>query len=405
MSFQQGLSGLNAAARNLDVIGNNVANANTVGAKMARAEFADIYASSLSGGGNNAIGIGVQVATIAQQFTQGDISTTNNPLDVAINGAGFFPLSDNGAPVYTRSGQFKVDADGYIVSTQGLKLQGFMADSNGQVGGVTTDLRLNVDGVAPQATSELALRLNVDARATVPTLAFDATDTSTYSGVTTTKVFSPQGVEHTLAMYFRKAADNQWEVHAALDGTMFASNPVSTLDFDAATGRLPSTFLPFTQTVDVPAAEGGPIDVEIDLTGLTQFGSPFAVTEMTQNGYAPGDLAGFSIAPDGMLMARYSNGRTLTQGQLTLVNFRNPQGLAPAGSNNWTATSVSGEALTPQAPGTGNLGVLQSGALEQSNVDLTGELVNMITAQRIYQANAQTIKAQDQLLQTITNLR
>jgi len=157
--------------------------------------------------------------------------------------------------------------------------------------------------------------------------------------------------------------------------------------------------------VDVPAAEGGPIDVEIDLTGLTQFGSPFAVTEMTQNGYAPGDLAGFSIAPDGMLMARYSNGRTLTQGQLTLVNFRNPQGLAPAGSNNWTATSVSGEALTPQAPGTGNLGVLQSGALEQSNVDLTGELVNMITAQRIYQANAQTIKAQDQLLQTITNLR
>ena len=142
MSFQQGLSGLNAAARNLDVIGNNVANANTVGAKMARAEFADIYASSLSGGGNNAIGIGVQVATIAQQFTQGDISTTNNPLDVAINGAGFFPLSDNGAPVYTRNGQFKVDADGYIVSTQGLKLQGFMADSNGQVGGVTTDCTL-----------------------------------------------------------------------------------------------------------------------------------------------------------------------------------------------------------------------------------------------------------------------
>ncbi len=285
-----------------------------------------------------------------------------------------------------------MDADGFIVSTQGLKLQGFMADASGQVGGVTTDLRLSIDGVAPQATSEMAMRLNVDARAVAPTQPFDAADTTSYSGVTTTTVFSPQGVEHTLSMYFRKAADNQWEVHAALDGTMFAANPVSTLDFDPATGRLPSTFLPFDQVVDVPAAEGGPITVEIDLTGVTQFGSPFAVTEMSQNGYAPGDLAGFSIAPDGMLMARYSNGLTQAQGQLALVNFRNPQGLAPLGANNWAETAASGQALTPQAPGTGNLGMLQSGALEQSNVDLTAELVNMITAQRVYQANAQTIR-------------
>jgi flagellar hook protein FlgE len=280
-----------------------------------------------------------------------------------------------------------------------------MADASGQVGGVATDLRLSVDGIAPQATTEVAMRLNVDSRAPVPTLPFDASDTSTYSGATTTKVYSPQGAEHTLSMYFRKGADNQWEVHAALDGTMFAANPISTLDFDPATGRLPSTFAPFDQVVDVPAAEGGPITVEIDLTGMTQFGAPFAVTEMSQNGYAPGDLAGFSIEPDGMLMARYSNGLTQAQGQLALVNFRNPQGLSPLGANNWAATAASGQALTPQAPGTGNLGVLQSGALEQSNVDLTAELVNMITAQRVYQANAQTIRAQDQLLQTITNLR
>jgi flagellar hook protein FlgE len=404
MGFQQGLSGLSASARNLDVIGNNIANANTVGAKSARAEFADIYANSLAGAGNNAVGIGVTVAAVAQQFTQGDISTTNNPLDVAINGAGFFQLSDGGVRSYTRNGQFKLDQAGFITSTGGARLQGFMADDSGELIKTAADLRLKVDGIAPRGTTEAALQLNLDARSAVPTNPFSLTDPTSYSGVTSMTVYAPQGQEHTMAMYFRKTADNAWEVNATLDGTAFASNPVTTLAFDTS-GRItsPATAVPIS--VPVGAAEGGPLTVDLDLTELTQFGAQFAVTDMGQDGYGAGDLAGFSIGPDGTIQARYSNGRTMTQGQLTLVNFRNPQGLAPLGGNAWVETAASGAPLTPQAPGTGNLGLLQSGALEQSNVDLTSELVNLITAQRSYQANAQTVRAQDTVLQTIVNLR
>ncbi len=404
MGFQQGLSGLNAAARNLDVIGNNVANTNTVGAKASRAEFADIYASSLSGASGNAVGIGVTVAAVAQQFTQGDISTTNNPLDVAINGPGFFELSDNGIKSYSRNGQFKLDPNGYITTSSGARVQGFMADSTGNLTPINTDLYLRVNGVDPKGTSEAAVQLNLDARSAVPVNPFSLTDPTSYSGVTSMTVYSPQGQQHTMAMYFRKTADNAWDVNATLDGVEFTGNPVTTLSFDTA-GKLTSPTIASTFSVPVPANEGGPLDVAVDLTKLSQFGSGFAVTEMSQDGYGAGDLAGFAIGADGGILARYSNGRTMLQGQLTLVNFRNPQGLAPLGGNAWVETAASGNPLTPQAPGTGNLGVLQAGALEQSNVDLTGELVNMITAQRVYQANAQTIRAQDQLLQTIVNLR
>ncbi len=404
MGFQQGLSGLNAAARNLDVIGNNVANTNTVGAKTARAEFADVYANSLSGATGNAIGIGVTVSAVAQQFTQGDISTTNNPLDIAINGPGFFEISQNGMKAYTRNGQFKLDPSGFITTTSGARVQGFMADTAGSITPINTDLYLRVNGVEPKGTTETGIQLNLDARAVVPTNAFALADPTSYSGVTSMTVYSPQGQQHTMAMYFRKTADNAWDVNATLDGVEFAGNPVSTLTFDTS-GKLSAPITPVAVSVPVPVTEGGPLSVDVDLTKLTQFGSGFAVTDMAQNGYGAGDLAGFSVDADGTILARYSNGRTMTQGQITLVDFRNPQGLAPLGGNAWVETAASGTPLTPQAPGTGNLGSTQAGAVEQSNVDLTGELVNMITAQRVYQANAQTIRAQDQLLQTIVNLR
>lgn len=404
MGFQQGLSGLNAAARNLDVIGNNVANTNTVGAKASRAEFADIYANSLNGGGNNAVGIGVTVAAVSQQFTQGDIVTTNNPLDVAINGAGFFEVSVNGTKLYTRNGQFKLDADGYITTTDGARLQGFMANNAGVITQLNTDLQLRVDGVAPKASSEATLALNLDSRSEVPTVPFAITDPTSYTGVVSMAVYSSLGQEHTLGTYFRKSGDNAWEVHASLDGVPFASNPVTTLSFDTA-GKLTAPVGAIPLTLPFAAAEGGDTPITLDLTRLTQYGSSFVVAESKQDGYTSGDLTGFSIGDDGRIEARYSNGTTLIQGQITLVNFRNPQGLAPLGGNVWGQTAASGTALTPQAPGSGNLGALQSGALEQSNVDLTAELVNMITAQRVYQANAQTIRTQDQLMQTIVNLR
>lgn len=404
MGFQQGLSGLNAAARNLDVIGNNVANANTVGAKTARAEFADMYANSLNLASANTTGIGVTVAAIAQQFTQGDISTTNNPLDVAINGAGFFEVSQNGAKTYTRNGQFKVDANGYIVTSAGQRLQGFMADDSGMLTQVNTDLYLRVGGIAPKASTEASMELNLDARAPVPTQAFDPLKPDTYSGITSMTMYSAQGQEHVVATYFRKTGDNAWEVLATVDGAAFPTNPVTTLTFDSA-GQLTAPATAFSMDVPLPAAEGTTLTVSMDMTRLTQFGSQFAVTDMSQDGYAAGDLTGFSIGTDGTILARYSNGTSMTQGQLTLVNFRNPQGLTPLGGNLWAQSATSGAPLTPQAPGTGNLGAVQAGAVEQSNVDLTGELVNMITAQRIYQANAQTIRAQDTVMQTIVNLR
>lgn len=412
MSFQQGLSGLNAASRNLDVIGNNVANSNTVGAKASRAEFADIYATSLYGAGTQYNGIGVTVAAITQQFTQGDISTTNSALDMAINGRGFFRMSNDGELTYTRNGQFQLDRDGYLVNAQGARLTGYPADANGRVTtGVPTELRLQTGDVAPKATTSGAMTVNLDARAddADPAQPFDIADGTSYNGATSIAVYDSQGAEHTVAVYFRKASANTWEAYAAADGTRVGAAgdpPLATFSFDSS-GRLSSTSST-SLSVDIPVSTAvsasGTITVPFDLSKITQFGSAFSVSQLSQDGYAAGRLSGFSIASDGTVVARYTNGQTLAQGRVVLVNFTNPQGLQPLGGNQWAETADSGPPMTG-SPGAGSLGVIQSGALEQSNVDLTAELVNMITAQRVYQANAQTIRTQDQVMQTIVNLR
>ncbi|MCD6681986.1 MAG: flagellar hook protein FlgE [Burkholderiaceae bacterium] len=404
MSFQQGLSGLNAAARNLDVIGNNVANSNTVGAKASRAEFADIYATSLYGAGTHYNGIGVTVAAITQQFTQGDIATTNSALDMAINGRGFFRMSDGGEITYTRNGQFQLDKEGYLVNAQGGRLTGYPADANGRVmAGVPGELRLQTGDVAPKATVNGAITANLDARATAPgaTNPFNINDGASYNGATSLAVYDSQGAEHTVAVYFRQTATpNEWQVYTAADGTVAGPN---TFNFDSS-GKLVTT--PATLTVAVPDSTGaGPtFPVTLDLSKMTQFGSAFSVSELSQDGFAAGRLSGFSIASDGTVVSRYTNGKTLAQGRVVLVNFTNPQGLQPLGGNQWAETADSGAPMAG-TPGAGSLGVIQSGAVEQSNVDLTAELVNMITAQRVYQANAQTIRTQDQVMQTIVNLR
>ena len=405
MSFQQGLSGLNAASRNLDVIGNNVANANTVGAKASRAEFADIYATSLSGASSFATGIGVTVANIAQQFTQGDISNTNSALDLAVNGRGFFRMSNGGELSYTRNGQFQLDKDGFIVNAQGGRLTGYPADANGRINaGVPSELRLQTGDVAPRPTGSGRITVNLDARAAVLSGSFDATDGTSYQGATPIPVFDSQGAEHSVVLYFRKVADNQWDVHATANGVdLGAGSAVGSYTF-GPDGRLTGSPPPLSVDVPVSSSAGGTMTVPLDLSGMTQFGSSFSVSELTQDGYAAGRLSAFSVASDGTILARYTNGQTLAQGRVALVNFTNPQGLQPLGGNQWAETTESGEPMAG-APGAGVLGAIQSGALEQSNVDLTAELVNMITAQRVYQANAQTIKTNDQLLQTIVNLR
>ncbi|MBN9430331.1 MAG: flagellar hook protein FlgE [Burkholderiales bacterium] len=406
MSFQQGLSGLNAAARNLDVIGHNVANANTVGAKSSRAEFADVYANSLYGASAVSPGIGTTVAAVAQQFTQGDISSTNNALDIAVSGQGFFRISDGGEITYTRNGQFRLDNEGYIINAQGGRLTGYPANDIGEVNpGMPVELKLQTRDVAPRATDAAVVTVNLASTATVPTAPFSVNNGSTYSGAVPLGVYDSQGGDHTVTMYFRKTGDNTWDVYAATDGTLMNSGAaVGTFTFDVD-GRLATTSpTTLTLNVPVPAAVGGTLTVPIDMSKMTQQGSSFSVFEQSQTGYAPGRLAGFSVGADGTIMSRYTNGQTLAQGQVVLANFANPQGLLSLGGNQWVETSDSGVPLVG-APGTGSLGDLKSGALEQSNVDLTAELVNMITAQRVYQANAQTIRAQDQLLQTIVNLR
>ena len=404
MGFQHGLSGLNAAARNLDVIGHNVANANTVGAKSSRAEFGDVIANTVYGSGAQFGGLGVQVDRVAQQFSQGDLASTANPLDLAINGSGFFRLSDNGMITYSRNGQFGLDKDGYIVNSGGSRLTGYPADGNGVIQpGVPADLRMVTGDISPRATSSVEAMLNLDSRAEARTAAFDLDDPTTYNSATSLGVFDAQGGDTTLALYFQKTAANTWDVYAAADGNQIGTTPVAQLTFQA-NGTVDTAASPMPVTIAVPNAQGGVDNVEVDLGSSTQYGSVFGVNHLSQDGFTTGRLAGYSISDEGIITARYTNGQTRAQGQVALANFPNPQGLVSLGGNVWAESAESGVAMVG-SPASASLGVIQSGALEQSNVDLTAELVNMITAQRSYQANAQTIKTQDQILQTIVNLR
>lgn len=420
MSFQQGLSGLNASSKNLEVIGNNIANANTFGAKAARAEFADMYASALNGAGKTSIGIGVNLAAVAQQFTQGNIKTTENPMDLAINGAGFFQLTDGRSPVtYTRNGQFKVDREGFIVTNSGQQLMGYGVDPTGTIlPGMSTALQLPTGGVPPSPTTTIDIEMNLDSRkgATIrPAAPFvDFNDPDSYNSATSLTVFDAKGQEVALTYYFQKEATDTWRVYATANGTTVAGapddpQPVTTITF-AADGSAP-TAPAAPVAFDIPAtvnAQGAETlamaGVLLDLTDATQFGSPFGVTDLQQDGFAAGLLTAVAVEPNGVIMARYSNGQSRPAGQVEIATFRNPQGLQPIGDNAWARSFASGDPIGG-VPGDGSLGVLQAGALEESNIDLTGELVEMMTAQRIYQANAQTVKTQDAVLQTLVNMR
>jgi len=406
MSFQQGLSGLNIAAKNLDAIGNNVANASTIGYKVARAEFADVFANSLAGGAGVQIGIGAQVAAVRQQFSQGNIVTTSNPMDVAINGAGFYRLSTNGTISYARNGQFSLDRDGYIVTNSGARLTGYPADANGQIVASTPiDLQVSLANIAPRATTDARVAINLDSRENVPAAAFSIADPTSYNSSTAMTVYDSQGNAHTLTLYFRKSAANTWDVYGAADGAVLnGAAPLGTMNF-GGNGLLAGNV---TMNVSIPLANGAATPLAFPVTfpvsDMTQFGVNFSVSQLQQDGFTTGRLAGFAIGSDGVILGRYTNGQTRAQGQIVLANFINPQGLVALGGNEWAETSESGQPLVA-TPGSGNLGTLQSGALEEANVDLTEELVKMITAQRVYQANAQTIRTQDQVMQTIVNLR
>jgi len=422
MSFQQGLSGLSAAARNLEVIGNNVANANVVGFKGAQAQFSDVFASSA--GGEIQVGIGTQVKAIAQQFSQGSITVTSNPLDIAVNGPGFFRMSDSGNISYTRNGQFHSDSSGYIVNSDNLRLTGYTVDAAGSIVATSpVPLQVSTADIAPGSTTEFTSGLNLDARSAVLLPAgFNVTNPTTYTSSTSGTVYDSLGNSHVFTLYFLRTGSNAWDTYATVDGAATAGGaPIGVtleggasqaLTFSTA-GALTAPATTVAMSVDLDAigtalgtvnSATSPLDFTLDLTSITQFGTGFSVNTLTQDGYTSGRLSAFSVASNGVMTGNYSNGQTKTLGQVVLANFNNPQGLKPMGQNQWSESPESGLPIVG-VPTSGSLGALQSAALEDSNVDLTAELVAMITAQRVYQANAQSIKTQDQVLQTLVNLR
>lgn len=408
MSFQQGLSGLNAASKTLETLGNNIANANTVGFKSAQVQFADVYANSLNGSGNGGMnGIGVKVAAVSQQFTQGNITASTNPLDIAINGGGFFRLDTNGAITYARNGQFNLDKNGFIINSVGSRLTGYTVNAGSVLStGTPGPIQINSADQPPKATTGVTSQLNLDSRLSPPaTAVFNMNDPTSYNNATSVSVFDSLGNPHVLQTFYVKTAANAWTVYGAADGVQLAA-PIGDITFDSL-GAIQSTnpAMPFPVALNVAASGAqSPLNATLDLKGTTQFGASFSVNSLSQDGYASGRLAGFSTGEDGIITGRYTNGKSAVMGQVVLANFTNPNGLQPLGNNAWAESSASGQALIG-VPNSGGLGVLKSNATEDSNVDLTGELVNMITAQRVYQANAQTIKTQDQVLQTLVNLR
>lgn len=554
MSFEQGLSGLSAASSSLSAIGNNVANANTVGFKQSSAQFADMFAASLAGASSVSIGTGVTVSNVAQQFTQGNITTTTNPLDTAISGPGFFQLTNTaGATVYSRNGQFHMDKNGFMVNAQGDKVNGYMPNASGVIlGGAPVPLQINPANIQPQASKTSTVGVNLSSAAAVPTTAtFSPTDPTSYTNSTSMTVYDSLGASHVATVYFARqpittvgngsmtassntmtvtstaglsvgntvtlsgvtytitgitngttltvtpaspaagvasttattnAPSANWNTYLTVDGNMVptvsttttantvigattaaltsvtglsvgstitlagnapatitgiagstvtftpaataattsgavvtGSTPLAQLTFNslgaltsttpASTplGSITSSAL-FPNSTSVSTTQAITLDFNSPTAGTTQYGSPFAVNTLTQDGYASGQLNSTSTSQDGTIMGRYSNGQTRSLGQIVLANFTGVQGLQDIGNNSWVQTAASGNPLVGP-PGSGGLGTLQSSATEDSNVDLTAALVNMITAQRVYQANAQTIKTEDTLMQTVVNLR
>lgn len=420
MSFQQGLSGLNGAAKSLDVIGNNVANASTVGFKQAQAEFADMYANSMNRSGNSPVGIGVMVANVAQSFTQGNISTTNNPLDIAINGDGFFQMAaspDSKAPMYGRNGQFQLDKNGYIInpSMNGAYLMGYAA---GVSGGDPVALKIDTSAMPATATTKISTKVNLDSRQSVPTVTpFDPAQPNSYNNSTGVTLYDSLGNPYSVQTYYVKNATagtpptTTWNIYATVDGTTVAAGGppavptvIGTMTFDSTGAMTATTGMTLDMTNYTKAGGTFPGTIALTYTGSTQTGSAFANLAQSQDGMMPGTLSSFSIGKDGSIIGSYSNQQTKILGQVVLVNFANPNGLQPIGNNLYQATADAGTPMVG-VPTTGSLGTLQARAVEDSNVDLTAELVNMIVAQRVYQANSQTIKVQDTVLQTLVSMR
>jgi flagellar hook protein FlgE len=508
MGYQQGLSGLSAASSDLDVIGNNIANADTVGFKSGTAVFADMYANSVATAVNNQIGIGTQLAAVQQNFSQGTLDTTGQALNVAINGNGFFQMSDNGALTYSRNGVFQLNSSGQIVNSEGLLLMGYAANSSGIINSAqTVPLTVPTTNIPPKVTTAITAQFNLDSQddlmlgtpdvvagttnastsngvtitnaasganadtyevdftgpttytltvnggtpttgltytpgTAIPlgdgqTLAvagnpasgdtynitptpttFDANSSSTYNYSTSIQAYDSLGGSQSVDMYFAKTSAGTWNVYAGVAGGTIQQVGVATFSSNGSlqtlqqatvaadgTVSLSAAATPGTLSFNIPNTDGSgtPQALTLNLTGTTQYGGTDGTNNLFQDGFGAGQLTNFSVGTNGVLTGNYSNGQTAALGQVVLANFNDPNGLIDLGNNEYEQTAASGVAQI-STPGSTNHGTLQGGAVEESNTDLTNELVNLITAQRNYQANAQTIKTQQTVDQTLINM-
>ena len=402
MTFRVAISGLNAAQSELAATANNIANSSTSGFKSSRVQFAELYSGS---GGQASVGSGVKVAGISQQFSQGAINFTDNGLDLAISGKGFFVVGDADSRAYTRAGSFKVDRNGFVVNPAEQRLQVFPPRVEGGFNTSTTaDLRLTSGESAPAATGRVDMTFNLPGNASVPARTpFDPADAGTYSHSTAMTVYDSLGAAHTATVYLSKTAtDNTWEKRLYVDGN--AVGTVQTLEYSANGTLVTPAAGELTYPAYTPTTGAAPITLTYDVGSSTQYGNAFSVSAVNQDGYTTGRLVGVETDADGVVQARFTNGRSVALGQVAIAQFASVDGLQTLGDTSWGETFASGSALL-SAAGTGGLGSIQSGALEGSNVDVTQQLVNMITAQRNFQANAKMISTADALSQTIINIR
>jgi flagellar hook protein FlgE len=418
MGYQQGLSGLAGASSDLDVIGNNIANANTVGFKQGQAQFADMYANSVATAVNNQIGIGTQLSEVQQEFSQGTITSTGQALNVAINGNGFFQMSSNGQSVYSRNGVFSLAANGTIINAAGQTLMGYGANAQGVINSATTvPLTVPNSNLPPSVTKNVGFSFNLNSQSAVSTTPFNPTDSTTYGATNSIKVNDSLGGTHAVNVYLVKTATGTWEAYATtgtnnqlVTGTSSGvAGDLGPVTFDSSGNLIPTppatTVTPFTFSIpDAASTTAGAVQtMSMSLAGTTQYGATTGALNSTQDGYSSSELGGFTVGTDGTLTGTYTDGRTQALGQIALATFADQNGLQDIGGNNYEQTAASGLAQI-SVPGSTNHGLLQGGAVENSNVDLTSSLVDLITAQRNYQANAQTIKTQQTVDQTLINL-
>ncbi|PKM10838.1 MAG: flagellar hook protein FlgE [Gammaproteobacteria bacterium HGW-Gammaproteobacteria-3] len=452
MGFATGLSGLKAASTDLQATGNNIANANTVGFKKSRTEFGDIFASSLGGVARTQPGSGVRVTEVAQQFSQGSIDATENSLDLAISGNGFFTLADDiNAPqptAFTRNGAFQLDKDGNVINDRGQFLMAFAPNgktaADGFSQGVFGPLTIDTSQGLPEATQNVNTQLNLDSSRALPATApFDPTDATSYNNTTSVTIFDSQGNAHVASTFFVKtAAPNEWDLFTFIDGfgvtagTAASAGPPPVaavasvindggttpgtpnlpgapvtmsftssglLDFVGAAGSTAVDFVDIDLSVIDPNINVDPLSFDNDYLGSTQFSTPFSVNNLNQDGLPAGNLTGIDVSDEGVVFARFSNGGSKPLGQVALARFPSDQGLAKLGDTIWAESATSGQPIFGAA-GSNNFGSVQSAALESSNVDLSAQLVRLIIAQQAFQANSQTISTENTITQTILNI-